>query len=520
MTNVGGTLVSIDHVSKTFPGQRALTDVSFDISHGEIHALVGENGSGKSTLIKVLAGYHAADPGGRVLVDGELLRPNAPAEVRRLGLRFVHQNLGLVAELSAAENMGLTAGFATRGPKIDWREQRVRASSLLSRIGVGLDVDMPVANLRAVERSAIAIARALDEMHGRIRLLVLDEPTAALPPTETEALLTILHEIRAQGVSILYVSHRLDEILGLADRVTVLRDSRYMGTFDANGMERARLAELIVGQEVSADASRSHRTFATGERVIDVSGLRTSLLRGVDFSLNRGEVVGFAGLSGSGREDLAAALTGKIDAELELIDTHGRTWHRMTPSRAMQLGIALVLANRDPAAAIDQFTVSENVSIADLSKYTSGGRVNRAKERSAMNRWIDKLRVSPRDPSRMYSSLSGGNKQKVILAKWLSIDPSVIVMDDPTSGVDIGARHGIYQLIRDQAALGAGVVVCSSDFEDLLGLCDRVLVLVDGVVVGQIDAEGMSETRLLASVTGSGRPQAPGSDAELPEGSL
>lgn len=503
MSATGDTLIGVEHLSKTFPGQRALADVSFAIERQEIHALVGENGSGKSTLIKVLAGFHDPDPGARITVAGEELKASSPADVRRLGLRFVHQDLGLVNELSAAENVGLASGFAKRGPKVAWGEQCRRADALLARIGVEIDVEKPVSELRAVERSAIAIARALDELHGEIRLLVLDEPTAALPPAEAEALFRVLHEVLEQGVSILYVSHRLDEILGLAQRVTVLRDGRCKGTFPIAGMDRARLAELIVGKEVEADAAQRPPSCATSERALSVRGMRAAVLDGVDFELRRGEVLGIAGLSGSGREEFAAALTGAAPARIELTDGDGRAWQGMTPKRAKQLGLALVLANRHPSAAIGQFSIGENVSLAELGAYVRGGRVRGAQERAAVDGWMESLDIRPRDPDRLYSYLSGGNKQKVILAKWLNTRPRVFVMDDPTSGVDIGARHGIYGLVREQARTGAAFVVCSSDLEDFVGVCDRVLALVGGRVAAELSGEEITESRLLQAIVRS-----------------
>lgn len=503
MSAAGEPLIAIEHLSKTFPGQRALEDVSTTIERAEIHALVGENGSGKSTLIKVLAGFYDPDPGARITVAGEELKASSPADVRRLGLRFVHQDLGLVGELSAAENVGLASGFATKGPKIAWGEQCHRAEQLLARIGVELDVEKPVADLRAVERSAVAIARALDELHGEIRLLVLDEPTAALPPAEVDALFRVLHEVVEQGVSILYVSHRLEEILGLAHRVTVLRDGLCKGTFPIDGMDRARLAELIVGEEVEADAVQRPPSCATADRAIAVRNLRGGVLAGVDFELRRGEVLGIAGLSGSGREELAAALTGASPAQIELTDGDGKVWNGMTPRRAKQLGLALVLANRHPSAAIGQFSIGENVSLAELSSYVRGGRLRRGQERAAVDGWVRDLDIRPDDPDRLYSYLSGGNKQKVILAKWLNTRPRVFVMDDPTSGVDIGARHGIYGLVREQARAGAGFVVCSSDLEDFVGVCDRVLALVGGRVAEELSGSEITESRLLQAIVRS-----------------
>jgi ribose transport system ATP-binding protein len=499
-------LIQIEHLSKTFPGQRALKDVSFEIGHAEIHALVGENGSGKSTLIKTLSGFHDPDPGSVVLIDGEPLEVNSAADARRRGLRFVHQDLGLIGELSATENVGLVSGFATAGPgKIAWSRQRRLTRDLLERINVQMDIDCPVSELKAVERSALAIARALDDTHGaRLALLVLDEPSAALPPAECEALFAVCREVRTKGVSILYVSHRLDEILNLAARVTVLRDGAYQGTFAAKGMDRARLAELIVGSAVAETPSQAPRPPADAEPVLSVRGLRSDPLAGVDFDVLPGEVLGIAGLSGSGREVLAAAVCGAVPAEMELAIA-GQPWAgEMDPLEAERLGLALVLPNRHPDAAIANFTIGENITLGRLPEFSRGGRVNKKREREAVMEWIERLDVRPADPDRLYGLLSGGNQQKVLLAKWFGIDPRVVFMDDPTSGVDIGARHAIYDVVREYAKTGAGFVVCSSDMEDFVGVCDRVIALVDGHVAEELYGEAVNERELLRAISGTG----------------
>jgi ribose transport system ATP-binding protein len=496
-------LVEIEHLSKTFPGQRALADVSFQIGHEEIHALVGENGSGKSTLIKVLSGFHEPDPGSALRIDGEPLAEGSAADSRRHGLRFVHQDLGLIGELSAVENVGLASGYSTGAAgRIAWAEQRRLTRQLLSRIGVEFDVDRPVAELRAVERGALAIARALDDSHGEISLLVLDEPSAALPPAECEALFRVVREVVAKGVSVLYVSHRLDEILNLAGRVTVLRDGAYQGTFPTATMDRGRLAELIVGSQVE-EVGRAPRVSAGGTPVLSVRGLRCDPLAGVDFDVAPGEVLGVAGLSGSGREVLAAAVCGAVPATMELT-LEGQAWTgEMDPLRAERLGLALVLPNRHPDAAIPNFTIGENITLGRLPEFSRGLRLRKRREREATMEWIRRLDVRPADPDKLYGLLSGGNQQKVLLAKWFGIDPRVVFMDDPTSGVDIGARHAIYDVIRDHAKTGAGFVVCSSDIEDFVGVCDRVVALVEGRVAEELRGEQVRESEVLRAISGS-----------------
>ncbi len=514
-------LLDAREVSKTFGEQRALDSVSLRIRRSEVHALVGENGSGKSTLIKILAGYYSPDPGCAITVDGHDLTTGSPPESRRLGLRFVHQNLGLVDELNAADNIGLVAGYATsRAGRVRVRQQRSRASALLARIGVGIDVDVPVGRLRPVERSAVAIARALDGRLGQIRLLVLDEPTAALPPTEVAALFRVLRDVAADGVSVLYVSHRLDEIRALSDQVSVLRDGRLRGTFPVSGLSRERIVEHILGhaeapaagaapakaaapRPAGATAGRARASGRGGQPALRVRGLSASYLDGLDFDVGRGEILGVAGLEGSGRDELAGTLGGAVPAHGTVIDADGRPLARLTPRHARAHGIALVLANWHPASAIREFDVRENVSLASLRRFSARGIVRRGSERQEVLDWLSKVDVRPRDPAKRYQLLSGGNQQKVIVARWLATRPAVLVLDDPTSGVDVGARRQIYGLLRAQAAEGVGIVLCSSDLEDLMAVCGRALCLVGGRLVAELRGDEITESAMLAAISSS-----------------
>ncbi|MBM0126174.1 sugar ABC transporter ATP-binding protein [Pimelobacter simplex] len=489
-------------VSKTFPAQRALSGVDLEVRAGEVHALVGENGSGKSTLIKVLSGFHRPDPGSRVEVDGVGLDPGNPAGSLAAGLRFVHQDLGLVDELGAAENVGLTAGFAGKLGRIAWRAHRERVRHLMARVGVEVDIDRPAGRLAAVERSAVAIARALDDTHGVPKVLVLDEPTAALPPAEVDRLMQVIADLRERGVSIIYVSHRLGEVLGIADRLTVLRDGRSFGTYDTEGMDEAALAELIVGRPVAEIGRRAHLRPVpdAASPVLTVADLTTDLLRRVDLSVHEGEVLGIAGIAGSGREELASALAGALPAQLRLTMAGAPSETAVSVRQARGRGIALVLPNSHPAAAVGEQTVAENIGLARPAAVVRRGWISRRRERDVAREWIERLDVAPSDPDRAYSLLSGGNKQKVALARGLIGAPKVLVLDDPTSGVDIGARQSIYRLVRDLAATGTPSIVCSADLDDLVGMADRVLVLVDGQVVDELVGDAVTEAGLLAAM--------------------
>jgi ribose transport system ATP-binding protein len=524
--------VRIAELSKTFPGQRALDCVGFEIRRGEVHGLLGENGSGKSTLIKVLSGLHSPDAGSRVEIHGVPLRFGSSSDSERLGLRFVHQNLGIIDQMTAVENIALSSGYEVRpGFPIRLREQATRVSGLLARFGVEIPLDRPLGACRAVDRSIVAIVRALDGLDLERGVLVLDEPTAALPPHEVGRLFEIVRELTRHGVTTVYVSHRLDEVFALVDRVTVLRDGRVQGTREVAELDHRSLVEMILGR--ASTPSRAYdepeggpaagsspppeatepsepeptepeptEPEPTGE-VLSVEGLRSATLEGISFSLCRGEVLGVSGLLGSGREELAYALVGAIAASAESLVLEGRVLPRMNPTAARRCGIGLVPGNRRLGSAIGSLTVRENITLTDLRGVSRLGRISRRAEGAVATRWIDALDLRPPDPERAFRLLSGGNQQKAILAKWFNIDPRVVLLDDPTAGIDVGARRTVYDVIRGRAASGTAFVVCSSDQEDLVELCDRVLVLRDGRIHHELSGEEITLDNLLLHASGA-----------------
>lgn len=514
-----GIAVRTTDLSKTFPGQRALEGVNLEIARGEVHGLLGENGSGKSTLIKVLSGLHTPDAGSRVEIHGSPLRFGSSADAARLGLRFVHQNLGIINQMTAVENVALASGYEVRpGFPIRLREQAARVGELLDRFGVDVPLDRPLGGCRAVDRSIVAIVRALDGLDLDRGVLVLDEPTAALPPQEVGQLFRIVREVTRQGVTTVYVSHRLDEIFELVDRVSVLRDGRMQGTRSVAELDHRSLIEMILGvvparvgthRDPDSHMTGSDQTVSavpTDSPVVRlrVEGLRSPALGGVSFSVAPGEVLGIAGLLGSGRDELAYALVGAVPCSTDSLVLDGRALPRpMNPTRARRSGIGLVPGNRRAGSAIGSFTVRENVTITDLRGVSRLARISRRQENDVATRWIDALDLRPPDPERVFALLSGGNQQKAILAKWFNIDPRVVVMDDPTSGIDVGARQTIYGVIRDQAATGTSFIVCSSDQEDLVELCDRVLVLRDGTIHRELSADEITLDSLLLHAAGA-----------------
>lgn len=508
-----GAAVELQNVSKSFPGQKALDAVNISIAPGEVHGLLGENGSGKSTLIKVLSGYHAPDSGSRVLVRGEELPFGSAAESTRLGLRFVHQHLGVIDQLTAIENVALASGFDVGlGRPINLKAQAGRIQRLLDRLGVDVDLWRPIGECRAIDRTVVAIARALDGLDPNRGVLVLDEPTAALPPDEVAHLFSVVRELTSRGVTTIYVSHRLDEVFELVDRVSVLRDGVMQGTRAIDDLDQAGLVDLIIGSSMEpgglpGEAEHTGTPPTDGEisevARLRVAGLSSATLRSVDFSVNAGEILGFAGLLGSGREDLAAAVVGASDATVDELELDGQQKGRLTPVSARRAKVALVPGNRGAGSAVSDFDVRENITLANLEGVSRRGRVSRAKEIAVANRWMEDVDLRPRDHARRFDHLSGGNQQKAILARWFNIEPSVVLLDDPTGGVDVGARRAIYSLIRSAAADGVAIVVCSSDHEDLVELCDRVIVLTQGRPVTTLERPDITLDRLLSATMGT-----------------
>jgi ribose transport system ATP-binding protein len=500
--------VRLVHVSKTFPGTRALRDVSFSIRPGEIHALVGQNGSGKSTLIKILCGFHEPDEGSEVYVRGERIEPHRAAEAaRRLGLRFVHQGLGLIDELDAVDNIALAGAYETGFARhIEWRSQTRRSRELLARVGVAMDVRCPVGECDAVERTAVAIARALADLPPGQGTLVLDEPTVALTPGESERLFAIIRDLAQSGISILYVSHYLDEIFAIGDRLTVLRNGQRVATHTVEEITKHQLVTEMVGQELGQSSAAVYRGSAGAEPILAATGLAGRELRGVSLELFPGEILGIAGALGSGRSELPLALVGATPLDEGAVSVNGVAWKRPSPHAMAALGVALVPADRRQKGSVSEFSVSENLSLGNLGSLRRLGRVDRGAEATFVEGWLRELDVRPPEPHRSFQTLSGGNQQKVVLAKWLGVDPHVLVLDEPSSGVDVGARATIYEILRERAAAGLGVLVCSSDTAELAELATRVLVLRNGIVGAELVGEGINEAAILGAIEGTGEP--------------
>jgi ribose transport system ATP-binding protein len=478
---VGGcglnSAVRLRHISKSFGGVRALDGAHLEVLRGEVHGLLGENGSGKSTLIKVLAGYHDPEPGGELEVGGRAARlPLRPGEARTLGLAFVHQDLGLIPSLSVVENLRLTELAARRGWRISWSGERRRAAEALARHGVAIDPHAVVAELHPLDRALLAIVRAMEDLGASGGLLVLDEPTAFLPSAEAERLFALMRSIAQAGTSVVFVSHDLEEARRITDRVTVLRDGRTVGTVVSGETATEEFAAMILGGTPAA-STPARATTRAAEAFVSVAGLRGEILDGLSFEVGRGEVLGVTGLAGSGFEELPYLLFGASRAAAGRLELAGVPYDltSMTPAAALDARIVLVPSDRARDGAVGSLSLAENLMLPALDRFRAGLRLERGRMVAAAGELLRRFGVRPSEPHMPYESLSGGNQQKALLAKWLQTRPSLLLLDEPTRGVDVGARPHIWALIRAAADDGAAVICASSDSEELATLCDRVL---------------------------------------------
>jgi ribose transport system ATP-binding protein len=500
--------LELANLSKTFTGQRVLNDVDLVLQPGEIRALVGQNGCGKSTMIKVLAGYHEPDEGASARVNGEPLALGAVGAGEAAGLRFVHQDLGLVSTLDSLDNLAIGSGYErNKLGLISWRREAKLTREALKSLGYDIDVKTPTSHLAMSERTAIAVARALSHRKTQPRVLVLDEPTANLPAAEITRLFEVVRSVQSRGVAVLFVSHHLDEVFSLCESVTVLRDGNHIITRPVEGLNEDSLVELMIGRSLQDYDAPQGDPEEHSQRVLSVRGLRTGALHGIDLNAQAGEVVGIAGITGSGREELALALFGGIDRK-GTVTVGDKDVKPMRPDLAMQDGIGLVPAERHANAAFLDTTLRENVSIVGPGAFRKRGLLNRRREVSEVTSWLEKLRVRPPECERLLGTLSGGNQQKVVLARWLRLQPRVLLLDEPTQGVDVGAKSEIHALVDQAAAEGAAVIVASTDHSELTRLAERVIVLSGGRIVEELRRPHIDPDRITAATIGAGRGQA------------
>jgi ABC-type sugar transport system ATPase subunit len=473
-------LLDMRGITKAYPGVRALDGVDLTLKSGEVLALLGENGAGKSTLIKILAGAQRPDAGS-IHLAGQPLTLDSPARARRAGIAVIHQEFSLIPTLSAVENLFLGAETSTAGFLHPRAEER-RARALFERLGVHFNLHAPCRTLTVAQQQSVEIAKAL---LGQSRIVVMDEPSAALTPGEVDRLFTIIRDLRAQGIGILYVSHRLDEIFDLADRVTVLRDGRHIATAPIAEVTRAQLIQWMVGRRLEQEFPR--RTAALGAVRLRAEHLRREpRVRDVSLQVRAGEIVALTGLVGAGRTETARLLFGADRAEEGVIHLDGRRLHLRSPADAIRAGICLLTEDRKHQGLILGHSVRENFGLPNLRFWSRFGWVRRRRERTALRGFVDRLRIKLPNDDQLVRHLSGGNQQKVVLAKWLQADAALLIFDEPTRGIDVGAKAEIYQLMNELAAQGKAILMISSELPEALGMADRILVMHEGRIKGEI----------------------------------
>ncbi|MER5394218.1 sugar ABC transporter ATP-binding protein [Saccharopolyspora sp. NPDC002686] len=478
-------------VSKIYPGVRALDAVDFDLRPGEVHVLLGENGAGKSTLIKMIAGAHRPDTG-EIRVDGKQVRFHGPEDAERLGIATIHQEMALVPQLTVAENI-----YLGRPPRrfgvIDRRAMRRQARELIERMGLDLDVDAIVGELGVAYRQLVEIAKALSL---DTRFLIMDEPTAVLSRSEVDRLFSIVGDLTAQGVGVVFISHLLDEVAEIGDRVSVLRDGTKVGEVPAD-TDQAELVRLMVGRSV--DQQYPPREAEIGDVQLEVRGLTSyGVLSDISFTARAGEVLGIGGLVGAGRTELVRALFGADRYDRGEVLVGGRSIPSGDIAAARAAGLALVPEDRAGQGLVLGASVAENLGMATISDRTRAGLVDLAAQRREAAESVQRLRIRTPGLDQPALALSGGNQQKIVIGKWLLAEPRVLILDEPTRGIDVGARAEIYELINELARAGTTVLVVSSDLPELLGLSDRVLVMADGRLRGELDGAEATQERVLA----------------------
>jgi ribose transport system ATP-binding protein len=482
---VSGPALDLRGVSKTFSGQVVLDRVDLTLGEGQVHALVGQNGSGKSTLIKILAGYHRPDPGAAATVRGAALQLGSSIAAHEAGIRFVHQDLALALDLSVLENLMLSVPYPRLFPgRIDWYEARLRARERMARVGLEADVDRPVGELSLADRTGVAIARALPEPDQGKAVLVLDEPTAALPTADVGRLLATIRRLRGAGHSVLIVSHHLEEILGIADHISVLRDGSKVASVDASVMNHYDLGRLMVGHDLdlSAGRDRGGSVEPSGPAVLELSGISGATVAEVSVGVGPGEIVGVAGLTGSGREAIGPMVCGSLQRTGRL-RVAGTVVPPGDPAAALAAGLAFVPGERARYGTFPTLSVRQNLTMGSLRRHLRRGHIDARSERREVRGWIDAFGIVTRGADAPITSLSGGNQQKVLVARALRLAPRALVLDDPTAGIDVKARDQVHSIIERSTRDGLAVLLVSTDSDELARLADRVLVLSHGRVV-------------------------------------
>jgi len=491
-------LLDMRNISKTFPGVRALDNVSLSVRKGTVHALMGENGAGKSTLMKCLFGIYSKDSG-QVLLDGEPADFKSPREALENGVAMVHQELNQALKRTVADNIWLGRYPKTFGAFVDEGEMRRRCTEIFDSLGIRVDPSRVMSTLSVSTRQMVEIAKAVSY---DARVIVFDEPTSSLTHDETEQLFRIIDSLKKKGCAIIYISHKMEEILRISDDVTVMRDGCHVATSPASELTMDKLIRLMVGRELTERFPE--RLSCSEETVLAVKGLTGaySRLRDVSFTVRRGEIVGVAGLGGSGRTELLETLFGTAEKRSGEIYLNGALIRNRNPRESIKNGFALITEERRRSGIFGILDITENTVISSLRQYVRGPFLSAGRMKKETRRMIGAMRIKTPSDRTKIRTLSGGNQQKVIMGRWLLTEPQVFLMDEPTRGIDVGAKYEIYSLIRDLAAKGKCVMMVSSEMPELLGICHRILVMSDGKLAGELDAGSATQEQIMALASG------------------
>jgi ABC-type sugar transport system ATPase subunit len=489
-------LLEMKGIGKSFPGVKALEGVNLTIRQGQVHALLGENGAGKSTLIKILSGAYSRDEG-EIFLNGEQVDIRNPGDAERLGISTIYQEFNLASHMTVAENIFL-GHLPTKAGRVDWTRVRSRSRELLDSLEVNLGVDTLTGSLSVAQQQMVEIAKALNR---NTRLLVMDEPSAVLGEKDIDNLFAVVRRLQAAGIGIIYISHRLKEIFEIADEVSVLKDGRYVGTRRVSEVNMDDLVKLMIGRDLEDVYPK--RNSAPGEVVLEVSHLaQAHLVKDVSFSLRAGEIVGFAGITGSGRTEVARVLFGADKPTAGEMKLLGKPYRPKSPRDAIDQGMALVTEDRKRLGLLLKLQVYFNVTVAGLDRLSRFGMLQLRQERSLVAKWIENLRIKTPSADFMVANMSGGNQQKVVLARWLSLGIKVFILDEPTRGIDVGSKSEIYQIMADLADLGVAIIMISSELPEVLGMSDRILVMRDGKVAADLSRDEASEELVMHYAVG------------------
>ncbi|MDN5709520.1 MAG: sugar ABC transporter ATP-binding protein [Planococcus sp. (in: firmicutes)] len=497
-------MINMTDICKSFSGNAVLKNVHFSLQEGEIHALMGENGAGKSTLMKIMSGIYTRDSG-KVEVKGKKVEFTSPKQAEAEGIAVIHQELNILPHLSIADNLFLgreeTVG---RTGILKTKDMERKTKKILGDLGLDIDPSLPASTLSVGQQQLVEIGKALSM---DAEMIIMDEPTAALTDREIETLFVTIRDLQKRGVSFVYISHRMEEIFSLCDRITILRDGEFVGERKISETSFEEIVQLMVGRELGDRFPE--RSSAIGDVKLSVKGLsRKDCFEDISFDIHKGEIVSIAGLMGAGRTEVAQSLFGYKKADSGTVELDGKPAKIDNPQKAKELGIGYVTEDRKTEGLIVDFTVEENISMANFESISKKGLLSKDKERSLYDRMVKRLGIRTSGPDQAAKSLSGGNQQKVVIAKWLGIEPDVLILDEPTRGVDVGAKKEIYSIINELAARGVAILMISSELPEVIGMADRVLVMHEGKLAADVPKQEMTQETIMHYATGGGKLEA------------